>query len=432
MTRRLVLLIFVFALTIPHLPAQEGDQAATSTASDPQVSKEILRLELDPLTKQELETEADAWQALLKENAGRIAGLEIQSIRGTGDNEEIQKQLIALREEKVGLVSRLEIVLDAYDLKGGDTAERRKYLAAVRGIKTGVNDVNTRVQAFNSWFTSQEGGIKVAINALKFVGIIVVFWFIAFFSSKLIHRAVEKQPHLSSLLKVFISRMSRRVILAVGLVVALATVGVNVGAALALIGGGAFILAFALQDTLSNFAAGVMLIIYRPFDVGDAVELGAISGTVDSVSLVSTTIRTFDNKKVLVPNNKVWGETITNITGMPTRRVDLIFGIGYDDDADKAQEILERIVAENELCLDVPEPAIHLHELGESSVNFICRPWANTADHWTVYWAITKRVKKEFDAAGISIPYPQTDVHLHTVAPASGNRESSGDFRKNS
>jgi len=135
------------------------------------------------------------------------------------------------------------------------------------------------------------------------------------------------------------------------------------------------------------------------------------------VSLVSTTIRTFDNKKVLVPNKKVWGETITNITGMTTRRVDMTFGIGYDDDYEKAQEILERIVSEHELVLRDPAPNIRMHELADSSVNFICRPWAATADHWAVYWDITKRVKKEFDAAGVSIPYPQRDVHVHQVTP---------------
>lgn len=351
----------------------------------------------------------------MKEKASAIAEREIQIFKNEGDVEPIKGQLTTLREEKTAVIARTDIVLDAYDLKGGDSGEMRKYVAALRGIKTGNNDVTSQVQAFNAWFTSQEGGIKLAISIAQFIGIMVLFWIIAVFAAKLIDRAVEKQPRLSSLLKIFISKMSRRVILLIGLIVALGTVGVNVGAALALIGGGAFVLAFALQHTLSNFAAGVMLVIYRPFDVGDAVELGGISGAVDSVSLVCTTIRTFDNKKVLVPNKKVWGETITNITGMPNRRVDMVFGIGYDDDIDKAQEILERIIAENDLCLEIPEPAIHLHELADSAVNFICRPWAKTSDHWKVYWSVTKSVKQEFDAAGISFPFPQSDVHFHSV-----------------
>ena len=116
---------------------------------------------------------------------------------------------------------------------------------------------------------------------------------------------------------------------------------------------------------------------------------------------------------MLVPNKSVWGQTITNATRSDTRRIDMIFGIGYDDDIDKAQEILERIVKEHELVLDDPEPTIKMNELADSSVNFICRPWSKTGDYWSVYWDVTKRVKTEFDAAGISIPYPQQDVHVH-------------------
>ena len=155
-----------------------------------------------------------------------------------------------------------------------------------------------------------------------------------------------------------------------------------------------------------------MLLIYRPFDVGDAVEIGGVKGKVDSVSLVSTTILTFDNQKVLVPNKKVWGEVITNITGMTTRRVDMLFGIGYSDDVDKAQEIIERVVREHPLVLPEPVPNIGVHELADSSVNFRCWPWAMTSDFLTVKTEVTKRVKQEFDAAGISIPFPQRDVHI--------------------
>ncbi|MFD2256462.1 mechanosensitive ion channel family protein [Luteolibacter algae] len=418
MTRHLSILLALLACLVLPLFAQETENQTTPREINLKISKDVLSLLLDPMTKEEIEEEAKSWQAVLKEKAQAIADLEIQQIQGEGDSAENSARLAGLRDEKAAIIQRAELVLDAYEIKGGDPEPGRKYISAVKGIKTGVNDVSSRVHAFNSWFTSRDGGIQMVIQACQFVGVIVLFWIVSIFASKLIKRAIEKQPHFSSLLKVFVNKMSRRIILAIGLIVALGTVGVNVGAALALIGGGAFILAFALQDTLSNFASGIMLIIYRPFDVGDAVELGSVSGSVDSVSLVSTTIRTFDNQKVLIPNKKVWGETITNITGMPTRRVDMTFGIGYDDDSDKAQEILERIVAEHELVLETPAPAIHLHELADSSVNFICRPWAKTSDHWTVYWDITKRVKKEFDAAGISIPYPQTDVHLHTIQPA--------------
>ncbi len=407
-------LIILFSLCCLPLSAQE---TTISSELGTAVSEEVLTLALAPLTKEELAKEAEEWQGYVREKAQTIADLEIKSINGEGDREATNQRLILLREEKAALLKRAEIILDSYELKGGDAKDARKYLAAVEGIKTSVNDINSRVQAFNAWFTSQDGGIKVAILAAQFIGIIFLFWLIAVFTSKLIHRAIEKQPHFSALMKSFINKMSRRVIIIVGLIVALGTVGVNVGAALALIGGGAFILAFALQDTLGNLANGIMLLIYRPFDVGDAVEIGGVTGKVDSVSLVSTTILTFDNRKVLVPNKKVWGEVITNITGMTTRRVDMVFGIGYGDDADLAQSIIERVVSEHPLILQEPLPDIGMHELADSSVNFRCWPWAKTTDFLTVKTEVTKRIKQEFDAAGISIPFPQTDVHLYKEYP---------------
>lgn len=411
MTRQLAPIIAILTLLLFPLHAQENIPAG-DPAPVVSVSEDALALSLAPMTKADLEKEVAAWLDTLKAKAQEVADLEISALDGKGDRTEINGKLIHLREEKDRIVKRVEIVLDSYELKGGDASEARKYIAAVRGIRTSVNDINSRVQSFNAWFTSQDGGIKAAILAAQFIGILVVFWIIAILVSKVVRRAIDRQPHLSALLKAFINRMSRRVILAVGLIVALGTVGVNVGAALALIGGGAFILAFALQDTLSNFANGIMLLIYHPFDVGDAVEIGGVKGKVDSVSLVSTTILTFDNQKVLVPNKKVWGEVITNITGMAHRRVDMVFGIGYSDDVEKAQEIIERVVREHPLILAEPAPNIGLHELADSSVNFRCWPWAKTTDFLTVRTEITKRIKAEFDAVGISIPFPQRDVHL--------------------
>jgi small conductance mechanosensitive channel len=199
----------------------------------------------------------------------------------------------------------------------------------------------------------------------------------------------------------------------IGFVVALSALEVNIAPLLAAIGAAGFVIGLALQGTLSNFASGLLILFYRPFDVGDVIDAGGVSGIVDSVSLVSTHVRTFDNKMMIVPNNDIWGGTITNATASETRRVDMVFGIGYDDDVDIAKGILERIVSEHPLVLDDPAPVIQLNELGDSSVNFICRPWAKNTDYWKVYWDITRSVKQEFDRTGISIPFPQRDVHLH-------------------
>ena len=193
---------------------------------------------------------------------------------------------------------------------------------------------------------------------------------------------------------------------------------IDVTPILAAIGAAGFIVGFALQGTLSNFASGLMILINRPFDVGDVVTAGGVTGTIREMNLVSTTFRTFDNQTIHVPNNEIWGNVITNITANHLRRVDMEFGIGYDDDFEEAERIIREIVEEHELVLDEPEPMVTVHELGDSAVKIVCRPWAKTSDWWTVKTDVTRRVKQRFDEAGISIPYPQTDIHVYEQAGA--------------
>ena len=221
--------------------------------------------------------------------------------------------------------------------------------------------------------------------------------------------------------------MTFRIVMIIGIIFALSALEVDMGPLLAMIGAAGFVVAFALQSTLSNFASGIMIMIYRPFDVGDVVEIAGINGSVSSLNLVSTTITTFDNKRMIVPNNEIWGNTITNASASKERRVDMVFGIGYGDDIDHAMQVLEEIVSAHPLTLEMPKAVIQLHELADSSVNFICRPWVKTADYWTVYWDITRNVKVRFDAEGLSIPYPQQDLHIYqeqkSISPPVKNAE---------
>ncbi|MEM8953765.1 MAG: mechanosensitive ion channel domain-containing protein [Verrucomicrobiota bacterium] len=386
-------------------PANDSpDKSAATTTSDPDISTEDLKLLLTPLTQADTLTEADAWRDLVKAKALEVSKAAIARETASSNS---------LREQKAALVSRLNVAINAYERKGGDPTELRKYARDVSGIEVDLANPAGTLAAMLSWLTSKEGGLKWLRNIAQFAAIMVVFWFIARIVGRLVRKATDARPELSDLLKRFLNNIIRRTVLFIGVLVALSTLGVNISALLALIGGSAFIIGFALQDTLGNFASGLMLLIYRPFDVGDAVEVGGVGGKVDAVSLVSTTIRTFDNKVVLVPNKHVWGQVITNATASGERRVDMVFGIGYDDDAEKAKQILQKIVSENELVLDDPEPVIQLNELADSSVNFICRPWAKTADYWTVFWDVTRRAKEEFDANNINIPYPQQDIHIH-------------------
>ena len=157
----------------------------------------------------------------------------------------------------------------------------------------------------------------------------------------------------------------------------------------------------------------MMILFYKPFDVGDVVEAGTVFGTVSHMSLVNTTILTLDNQTLVVPNNKIWGDVIKNLNSQSERRVDMVFGIGYADDIPKAERVLQSIVSAHDAVLEEPEPVVRLHELGDSSVNFVVRPWVKSEDYWTVYWDVTREVKMRFDAEGISIPFPQRDVHLY-------------------
>ena len=186
-------------------------------------------------------------------------------------------------------------------------------------------------------------------------------------------------------------------------------VGVDLGPLLAGLGILGFVVGFALQDTLANFASGLMIMVYRPFDVGDWVNAGGVSGEVRDLTLVSTVIRTVDNQRVTVPNGKVWGDVINNRTVEKIRRVDLVFGVSHSGDVDKGLSALRDILANEERVLEDPEPVVKVNKLGEFSVELLCAPWCKTDDYWGLYWDLNRVVKKRFDAEGVSFPFPQVD-----------------------
>ncbi len=266
------------------------------------------------------------------------------------------------------------------------------------------------------WFSDNGGPLVFKI--LIFLGILFIAWKIAGIAEALTRKGLNnKGVRLSQLLQRMIISTTRSVILALGFLMALSQLGITLGPLLAGLGIAGFIVGFALQDSLSNFASGMMILIYRPFDVGDVVDVSGAFGTVKHMSLVNTTILTIDNQTLVVPNNQIWQNVITNVTAQRTRRVDLVFGVSYTDDIEKVERVLAEVVSENERVLDDPEPMIRLHELGDSSVNFVVRPWVKTIDYWDVYWELTRAVKVRFDAEGISIPFPQRDVHLFAQEP---------------
>lgn len=251
-------------------------------------------------------------------------------------------------------------------------------------------------------------------KAAVLIGTLLVFWVLARAAKALVRRAVDHENvRGTQLLEDTIVSLTGKIVLLLGFVLGLSFVGVQLGPVLAGLGIAGFVLGFALQDSLANFAAGAMILMYSPFDVGDTVDVAGVVGKVSGMSLVSTTILTSDNQRIIVPNSKIWGNVIKNINAEEQRRVDLEFGIGYADHIARAEAVLHRIVSQHPMVLEEPAATIKLSRLGESSVDFVVRPWCKTEDYWQVRWDILRDVKLKFDEEGISIPYPQQDVHLY-------------------
>nr|MEE4267824.1 mechanosensitive ion channel family protein [Candidatus Krumholzibacteria bacterium] len=317
----------------------------------------------------------------------------------------------------------LDHTLDLMDRAGiPDEAARERLVVVTQDLASGVMDVTvSSALARKAWAAATdwlaEKGPGYLVKFMVVLLIMAAGWLLA----SLVRKAVEKslsraRLNISQLLKRTIVSFTHNVVLGLTVMVALAQFGISLGPLLAGLGVVGFILGFAMQDSLSNFASGLMILFYRPYDVGDLVEISGAFGKVEHMSMVSTSILTLDNQKLVVPNSKIWGDVIKNVTDQHTRRVDMTFGISYSDDIPLAEEVLNKILAECEGVLDQPEPMVRLHTLGESSVDFIVRPWVRTEDYWDVYWAVTREVKMRFDAEQISIPFPQRDVHLYPAA----------------
>jgi len=325
-----------------------------------------------------------------------------------------------------GLITKLTVllgdVLDMMEQVGLKTTKyRQQILSATGEITAKVADVSVITGLFLDWGkkltkTIAEEGPNVIFKILIFIFIIYISRKLFRLTRRVMIRAFNR-THLKSseLLRNMAISIIGNIIFLLGILIALSQLGISLGPLLAGLGVAGFVIGFALQDTLSNFASGMMILVYRPFDVGDLVDVGGVFGIVDHMSLVNTTIMTLDNQTIIVPNSKIWGDVIKNITAPKIRRVDMTFSISYNDDIEKTEQILADIVAQHDKTLDEPEPLIHLHELGESSVDFIVKPWVNRDDYWQVYWDITRSVKMRFDQEGISIPFPQRDVHIHNV-----------------
>lgn len=226
-------------------------------------------------------------------------------------------------------------------------------------------------------------------------------------------RKLLVRAKMDEILVNFVCSIASTALILFVVIAALQQLGVDTTSLVALLGAAGIAVGLALKDSLANFAAGVMLIIFHPFKAGDFVEAGGTSGVVEKISIFSTQMRTGDNREVIVPNGAIYGGLITNFSARETRRIDMVFGVGYGDDLKRAREIIAEILAADERILQDPAPVVAVSELGASSVDFVVRPWVKSGDYWAVRWDLTEKIKLAFDAGGISIPFPQRDVHLY-------------------
>ncbi|MCK5424744.1 MAG: mechanosensitive ion channel [Emcibacter sp.] len=254
--------------------------------------------------------------------------------------------------------------------------------------------------------------ITYGLNILGALLILIVGWMIAGWSKRFITKILNKSEKIDDTLTSFLSSAVRYVILIFTIIAVLGKFGVQTASLIAILGAASLAIGLALQGTLSNVAAGVMLLIFRPFKIGDFINAAGHGGTVKNLGLLVTELATGDNIQIIVPNSQIWGASIQNFSAHDTRRVDMVIGIGYDDNIDDAITEIGNVVAADERAMRSPAVAIFVSELADSSVNIVVRVWTESGNYWPLKAALTKNIKHKFDEKGISFPYPQQDVHL--------------------
>ncbi|MDU1266705.1 MAG: small-conductance mechanosensitive channel MscS [Escherichia coli] len=280
-----------------------------------------------------------------------------------------------------------------------------------------MEDLNVvdSINGAGSWLVANQALLlSYAVNIVAALAIIIVGLIIARMISNAVNRLMISRK-IDATVADFLSALVRYGIIAFTLIAALGRVGVQTASVIAVLGAAGLAVGLALQGSLSNLAAGVLLVMFRPFRAGEYVDLGGVAGTVLSVQIFSTTMRTADGKIIVIPNGKIIAGNIINFSREPVRRNEFIIGVAYDSDIDQVKQILTNIIQSEDRILKDREMTVRLNELGASSINFVVRVWSNSGDLQNVYWDVLERIKREFDAAGISFPYPQMDVNFKRV-----------------
>lgn len=286
-------------------------------------------------------------------------------------------------------------------------------------------DTTTLSDAGLSWsgileFLSRNGiDSTMLVTFCKNIAIALLIFYAGRLVVRLVVRAlrnVMQKQGVDVTLETFICNLVRAALLIVVLIAAIGALGIQTTSFIAIFGAAGLAVGLALQGSLSNFASGVLIVLFRPYRVGDFVEAAGIAGVIEQVQILTTVLKTGDNKQIIVPNSQIMNSIITNYSANDTRRVDMVVGVSYDDNIDKVRKTLEELIRADDRILDDPQPLVAVSELADSSVNFVVRPWAKTSDYWGVMFDLTEAIKKRFDREGISFPFPQQDVHLYKTA----------------
>ena len=257
-----------------------------------------------------------------------------------------------------------------------------------------------------------DNDLEFIYSILTFMGIIVFAWIAIRMIKNVLAKFFAKNEKLTPMMENLLLSIIDKVLWIMTLLIALPELGVNIAALATGAGAFAFVITFAFQETLGNFAAGFMISFNKPFRLGHFIEAAGSSGTVKDLNFMSTTLTTADNKQVIIPNSKVWGDTIVNYSATGTRRVDMVIGIGYSSDIGVAVDVINKILTEQSEVHDEPSSLVEVLELADSSVNLAVRFWLNTSDYWSVYFRVNRLIKEQLETAGVELPFPQMDLYI--------------------
>lgn len=284
-----------------------------------------------------------------------------------------------------------------------------------------TDDVTGALNDATNWFVAnQDLLVQYVVNIVSALVILIVGLMIAKWVSRGLNRVMTMRG-IDSTVSEFLSAIARYTIVAFTLIAVLGKIGVQTASVIAVMGAAGLAVGLALQNSLGNFAAGVLLVVFRPLKAGEFVKIGAIDGTVQSVQIFSTTLKTADDRIVVIPNGKIIGDSIINVTREPLRRQDIMVGVAYNSDIDTVKKVLGDIVAADKRILHDKGVTIRLNEMAPSSLNYLVRFWTTNGDTWPVYWDLMENFKRALDLHNIGIPFPQMDVHLHQVNPSVKN-----------